>query len=244
MAEAAITPQDNIIEVGTGLAVLTEELAKNAGHITTIEYDAALIPILQNELKKYTNVELIQSDALTYSLPTKPYKLVANIPYYITSPLLNHFLRPVTKEQKRPSLIVLLVQKEVAEKICAKAGDHSILSLQVQIFGKPAIKGIVHRSSFFPQPKVDSAILKIELEKKPIIEDLETFFKLAKAAFSQKRKTIGNSLKNSLHLTSTVVASLLEKADIKPERRPQTLSLQEWQKLTTIYKTAFSDSSI
>lgn len=241
---AELSPEDNVVEVGTGLGVLTEQLAKRAQHVTTIEYDPTLIPILTNEFKKFSNVELIHEDALHHPLPTTPYKLVANIPYYITSPLLNHFLQTQKlkskdgclfqkkrPQQKRPSTIVLLVQKEVAEKICAQDGDHSILSLQVQIFGKPSIVGNVNKSSFFPQPQVDSAIIKIAVYPEPLITNTELFFKITKAAFSQKRKTLLNSLQNGLQLPKEEIEKMLTNAGIEFMRRPQTLTIEEWEKL-------------
>lgn len=228
---AELEPEDNVVEVGTGLGVLTEQLAKKTQHVTTIEYDPTLIPILTNEFKKFPNVELIHEDALHHPLPTTPYKLVANIPYYITSPLLNHFLQTQRPQQKRPSTIVLLVQKEVAEKICAKDGDHSILSLQVQIFGKPSVVGNVNKSSFFPQPQVDSAIIKITVYPEPLITNTERFFKITKAAFSQKRKTLLNSLQNGLQLPKEEIEKMLSNAGIEFMRRPQTLTIAEWEKL-------------
>jgi 16S rRNA (adenine1518-N6/adenine1519-N6)-dimethyltransferase len=253
---AEITAEDFIVEVGTGLAVLTESLAANAKRVETIEFDPKLIPILREYLQKFPNVNLEHQDALTYDLPTVDYKLVANIPYYITSPLLNHFLQPThdakqsalyeksgvanlkdrepNQQRKRPSLIVLLVQKEVAEKICAKADDHSVLSLQVQIFGKPTIVSMVSKNSFFPAPKVDSAILKIEMYPEPLIKDLDTFFKLIKRAFLQRRKTLLNSLGNGFQLSREQTAEILKKAGIAENQRPQALSIQEWENLGKI----------
>ncbi len=238
LAAAEITPNDNVIEVGTGLAVLTETLAQSAKQITTIEYDSTLIPILNEYLKKFPNVNLTHQDALKFELPTYDYKLVANIPYYITSPLLNHFLQPDLKgrpQRSRPKLIVLLVQKEVAEKICAREGDQSVLSLQVQIFGKPTIVSNVGKSSFFPAPKVDSAILKIEMFPTPLIpsEKVPAFFRLIHATFSQKRKTLSNSLK-TLALTREQALASLNQAGIAENQRPQALSIEEWKKLVEI----------
>ncbi len=238
LAAAEITPNDNVIEVGTGLAVLTETLAQSAKQITTIEYDSTLIPVLTEYLKKFPNVNLTHQDALKFELPTYDYKLVANIPYYITSPLLNHFLQPDLKgrpQRSRPKLIVLLVQKEVAEKICAREGDQSVLSLQVQIFGKPTIVSNVGKSSFFPAPKVDSAILKIEMFPEPLIptESLPAFFRLIHATFSQKRKTLSNSLR-TLALTREQALASLNQAGIAENQRPQALTIEEWKKLVEI----------
>lgn len=239
IVEAAnLNKEDFVIEVGPGLGILTNELAQKSGQVQSIEVDQRLIPMLKNTLGHHKNLEIILDDALKTKLPTKPYKLVANIPYYITSPLLNHFLQPThsddipaAPQSLHPTLIVLLVQKEVAEKICAKPGDQSVLSLQVQIFGKPEIVQIVSSASFFPRPKVDSAIIKIETYPESLIKDTKTFFRLIHGCFAQKRKTLLNSLKSALPISKEEITQLLEKAGIDPTRRPQTLTIEEWQKL-------------
>jgi 16S rRNA (adenine1518-N6/adenine1519-N6)-dimethyltransferase len=230
---AEITKNDQVVEIGAGLGVLTEKLLEKAAHVRAIEYDSTLIPMLQKTFSKSKNLELLHADALKIDPPDYPYKLVANIPYYITSPLLNHYLQT----QKRPDIIVFLVQKEVAEKICAEPGDHSILSLQVQIFGNPKMIAQVGKSSFFPQPKVDSAILKIEVFQEPVLKNTRLFFKLIKAAFSQKRKTLLNSLRSAnLELGREEISDLLNQAGIEPNRRPQSLSLEEWGRLVLLIK--------
>ncbi len=231
---AELTKEDEVLEIGPGLGILTGELAENAKKVTSLELDPNLIPILERNFAEHKNVEIRLEDALQSKLPKTAYKLVANIPYYITSPILNHFLNPKTPEGKRPSLIVLLVQKEVAEKVCAKDGDHSILSLQVQIYGKPTLAGMVNKTSFFPQPQVDSAILKIDVYPEPLVKNIEVFFKLIKAAFSQKRKTLLNSISNGLQLSREEALELFQKANIDPVRRPQTLSIKEWEKLISL----------
>ncbi len=232
---AELSKQDHVLEIGPGLGILTEQLCRQAGTVTAIELDDAIIPALKKNLGGNTNIEIIRQDALQTQLPDHPYKLVANIPYYITSPILNHFLQPHTPEQLRPSLIVLLVQKEVAQKICAGDGDQSVLSLQVQAFGKPEIVCLVGKNSFFPQPKVDSAVLKIVTFPTPRIGNTKTFFHLIKTAFGQKRKTLANSLKELLASNGENAGDLLKKAGIDDKRRPQTLSLEEWQKLVELF---------
>lgn len=226
---AELTLQDFVVEVGPGLGILTEQLARNAAKVTTIEFDATIIPVLRKNLllEDIKNVEIRNEDALKTELPTEPYKLVANIPYYITSPLLNHFLQ----SENRPTLIVLLIQKEVAEKICAPDGDQSILSLQVQAFGKPSIICTVGKSSFFPQPKVDSAVIKIQTYPNPVISNTEIFFKLIKGAFHQKRKMLSNSIPNALGLTPQQAEQLFTNSKIAPTERPQNLSLNQWEAL-------------
>ncbi len=280
IAAAQITKDDYVLEVGPGMGILTTALAEHAGKVKTIEFDQRLIPILQENFSTQPHVEIELNDALKTDLPKEPYKLVANIPYYITSPLLNHFLQPthganeesamrapsqgevssssrcdpapsrpsnklsrsdstheaersapMSKMGLRPSLIVLLVQKEVAQKICAEKDDQSILSLQVQIFGKPTIVDYVGKNNFFPAPQVDSAVIKIETYPEPLIQDTTTFFRLIKAAFSQKRKTLLNSLKSGLTISKDDIITMLKTTNIDPTRRPQTLTIEEWNKL-------------
>lgn len=228
---ADIKSTDYIVEIGPGLGILTEQLAKNAKYVRTIELDKTLIPLLKRTLSPYKNIEIEIGTALKAKLPNEDYKLVANIPYYITSPLLKHFLQPKTPQEKAPTLIVLLVQKEVAEKICAKQGDHSILSLQTQIFGKPSIVTTVTKGNFHPQPKVDSAILKIETFPTPLISDMKIFNQITSISFNQKRKTLLNTIKFFTKLSKEETEKILKKAQINPSNRPQMLTLEEWQKL-------------
>ncbi len=237
---AELKKNDDIIEVGPGLGILTEELLERAGHVRSIELDPKIIPYLKKTFGRNTRFELEEGTALKAKLPAKPYKLVANIPYYITSPLLRHFLQPKEPAQKSPTLIVLLVQKEVAEKICAQDGEHTILSLQVQVFGKPSIVQTVDASSFYPAPKVDSAILKVEVYKEPRIQDLKLFSTITRIAFHQRRKTLGNTIKNHLQISREEVDQLFETINIDPSQRPQELSLGEWTKLITSLKPFLS----
>jgi 16S rRNA (adenine1518-N6/adenine1519-N6)-dimethyltransferase len=230
---ADLSPDDNVVEVGPGLGILTRELAKHVSHVHAIELDRDLIPILQKELTTFSNINLEQGNALKARLPNINYKLVANIPYHITSPLLQHFLNPKNPEEKRPTLIVLLIQKEVADKICAQDGKHNILSLQTQIFGKPSIVGKVPPTDFYPQPKVESAIIKIEVYPEPLIKDFETFHRIISAAFHQKRKTLLNSISSMEDLSREQTEQLLKKANIDPQQRPQHLSIEEWKRIIT-----------
>jgi 16S rRNA (adenine1518-N6/adenine1519-N6)-dimethyltransferase len=230
VAAADLHPTDFVVEIGPGLGILTAELVKKAGQVLAVELDERLIPVLDQNISA-SNLEIINADALQMPLPDLPYKLVANIPYYITSPILNHFLQPKTPKERRPDLIVLLVQKEVAEKVCAGAGDHTVLSLQVQVFGRPEIVGKVPASSFFPAPDVDSAILRVTPYAEPAVKDLPLFFRLIHATFAQRRKTLSNSLRNGLGKEKEEISALLAEAGIKPTARPQELSLPEWQKL-------------
>ena len=214
---ADLSPHDEIIEVGPGHGILTEELAASAKKVTTIELDDRLIPILKEKFAHLKNIELIHQNALDFPPPSTPYKLVANIPYYITSPLISHFLHT----ENRPTKIVLLVQKEVAEKICADK-KLNVLAIHVQNFGKPHLIATVPPSAFKPAPKVDSAIIEIEVYKKPLIEDYKSLFKLVHQAFSQKRKKLSNSLH---HLKPQ-----LKKLGLL-DLRPENLTLKDWGKL-------------
>lgn len=212
---ADLKEDDYIVEVGPGKGVLTRELAKNVNRVTAIELDERMLELL----KDIPGVELIHGDALKWRPPEEEYKVVANIPYYITSPLISHFL----EAKVRPTKMVLLIQKEVAEKICAEPGKLNVLALHVQVFGKPRIVCKVSPGAFRPMPKVDSAVLEIDVYDKPLVEDYRTFFGIMHRAFSHKRKTLQNSLQ--------APAEVFEKAGIDPMARPQHLSIDEWQVL-------------
>jgi 16S rRNA (adenine1518-N6/adenine1519-N6)-dimethyltransferase len=179
VAAADLSKEDSVIEVGPGIGVLTHELALNAGELYTIEKDRNLIPILKRQIKDFKNVKVINDDILRVNLEeivSKPYKVVANIPYYLTSHLIQHFLT----QKIKPKLLVLMVQKEVGERIVAKAGELSILGISVQIFADPEIVASVSKNSFWPKPEVDSVILRIKpTDKFPEIEDHKLFFRPA-----------------------------------------------------------------
>lgn len=234
---AKITSKDNIIEIGPGLGILTKELLKKTKTVTSIELDKTLFPLLKETLNSQNktspkNFTLIHQDALKFTPPKKTYKVVANIPYNITSPLLNHFLQA----ENKPETLTLLVQKEVAEKICTLSPKMSILSLQVALFGTAKIIKTVKASAFFPQPKVDSAILHITLYKKTNpnftpTKKAQKILKIAKIAFSQKRKKLKNTLKP---LLSSLPQKDLPKIDLN--LRPETLSIKEWESLITLLK--------
>jgi len=218
VSSAGISEKDDIVEIGPGLGVLTSELCKKAHKVTSIELDSKFLPILKNILSEFKNVEVINMDALKFNPPKTPYKVVANIPYNITSPLINHFLRA----ENPPSSMTLLVQKEVAEKICERDKKSSILSLQIKLFAATKTIGIVSKNAFLPPPKVDSAIIRIDVYKKtdPQFVDKETALKIlevAKKTFSQKRKKLSNTLPVEYKNT---------KIDLN--RRPETLSVAEW----------------
>jgi len=235
---AEIRPTDSVLEIGPGLGSLTRYLAVSAKEVVAVELDEKLLPPLKAVLAPYTNIRLIHGDILKFPpselVDQTGYLVVANIPYYITSAIIRHLL----ENEPKPRRIVLTIQKEVADRICASPGDMSLLALSVQVYGKPRIAERIPAEAFFPAPKVDSAVLCLDVYPEPQIRNelLNTFFKLIKAGFSQKRKTLRNSLSSGLHISPTSAADLLTKANIDPQRRAETLSIPEWQRLCEIIK--------
>ena len=235
---AGLTGSELVVEVGPGFGILTEALTARARHVIAIEKDNYLFTHLKEKFKNTKNLELIHGDALKIPPPKSPYFLVANIPYSITSPLLDHFIRENPNGiSGLPTRAVLLVQKEVAQKICAQPPHMNVLALHVQTFGKPKIIATVSRHNFKPTPKVDSAIIKIEfnvIAQQAVIAiptlrrgkqsglDYAKYFNLIHRGFSQKRKM----------LRALLPLELLKKAGIDPTRRAETLTIDEWQKLS------------
>lgn len=237
---AEIQEDDCVLEIGPGLGSLTRYLAVSAKEVTAVELDPDMLPPLRTVLAPYQNVRVVHGDILKTAISEhvhKPdYLVVANIPYYITSAVIRHLLE--SDPTLRARRIVLTIQKEVAERICAKPGDLSLLALSVQVYGKPNIAAIIPTDSFYPAPKVDSAILRIDIHEQPLIPNdlLKTFFKLIKAGFSQKRKTLRNSLSSGLHIKTTESEALLASAGIDFMRRAETLSIDEWKGLCEVLK--------
>jgi 16S rRNA (adenine1518-N6/adenine1519-N6)-dimethyltransferase len=236
VSAADIQGTDTVLEIGPGLGSLTRYLAVSAKEVVAVELDEHLIPPLKNVLAPYQNVHLVHGDIL--KLPPKDliaensYLVVANIPYYITSAVIRHLL----ESESKPRRIVLTIQKEVAQRICAKPGDMSLLALSVQVYGAPRIAAHIPAEAFFPAPKVDSAVLVVDIFPVPLIKEelLDLFFRLVKAGFSQKRKTLRNSLSSGLHISPKDAAEFLTKADIDPQRRAETLSIEEWERLSSL----------
>ena len=235
VSAAEIQRTDTVLEIGPGLGSLTRYLAVSAKEVVAVELDENLLPPLKAVLAPYQNVRLIHGDILKLSpndlITERDYIVVANIPYYITSAVIRHLL----ENEPKPRRVVLTVQKEVAQRICAQPGDLSLLALSVQIYGKPRIVAHIPAEAFFPAPKVDSAVLCVDIYAAPLIKEelLESFFKLIKAGFRQKRKTLRNSLSSGLHISPTDAADLLTRADIDPQRRAETLSIEEWERLSS-----------
>ncbi|BBB47558.1 16S rRNA (adenine(1518)-N(6)/adenine(1519)-N(6))-dimethyltransferase RsmA [Pelolinea submarina] len=234
---AGVTSADEVLEIGAGLGSLTRYLADAAGQVCAVEIDSRFTPVLKKVLKEFPNVNLVNADIMDTDvgqwMHQPGYLVVANIPYYITSALIRHLLEAEVK----PGRIALTIQKEVAQRVCAKPGDLSLLALSVQVFGAPRVAFNIAAGAFYPAPKVDSALLLVDLYERPLIanENMKTFFGLAKSAFAKKRKMLHNALSSHAGLGGEGAGLLLEAAGISSDRRAQTLSLEEWGSLTEAY---------
>lgn len=242
VAAAELSPDDVAIEVGPGMGVLTFALAEKCKRVIAIEKDKKMSRYLRSEvLKKMgdkANIEIVTDDILKTNMPkflkergiTK-YKLVANIPYYITSPIIKLFL----ETELPPVAMVMMVQKEVAERICAKKGDLSILALSVQLYGEPALVRIVSSASFYPAPKVDSAILRIgKIGRKFEAEEYKKMFRLIKIGFASKRKRLVNNLAAGLKLDKEAVEKVLAGLEIDKNARAEDLGVADWARLSDV----------
>ncbi|MEW6143255.1 MAG: 16S rRNA (adenine(1518)-N(6)/adenine(1519)-N(6))-dimethyltransferase RsmA [Chloroflexota bacterium] len=236
-AAAELSAGDIVVEVGPGLGVLTTELAAAAGRVVAVELDRGLAEGLRDEFRDRTNVTIVNGDILGLSPETllepyrmeveaSGYKVVANVPYYITSPVLRHFL----EARWKPRLMVVTVQREVGESITAGAGDMSLLGAIIQFYAWPKIVRKVSARAFYPAPKVDSVVLRLDVYGKPPVKvaDVDAFFRVIKAGFSARRKQLHNPLARGLVLPQTVVAEALKESGIDPMRRAETLTLKEW----------------
>lgn len=223
---AEITPSDHVLEIGPGLGSLTRTLAKSAKSVTAVELDNRFMPILRYELAHFTNVQLVHGDILKFdpaSAFDRPYAVVANVPYYITGAILRH----LTSAPLKPNRMVMTMQQEVAQRLCAQPGKMSLLAVGVQFYGQPRIVQTIAAGAFWPRPKIDSAVVRIDIsaEARPISE--KALFKVAKVGFSQKRKQLKNNLRG-INLTAEQVAAAFTQANIDGTRRAQTLSIEEW----------------
>ena len=231
---AELTATDNALEVGAGPGALTVELAKRAGRVVAIEMDRDILPVLAETTAAYPNVEIIPRDLLRVDLGAvfggAPYKFVANLPYYITALI----LRRILEAHPRPTRMVVMTQREVAERMVAPPGALSLLGLSVQFYGQPQLVSLVPASAFYPPPKVESAIVRIDIFPSLPLDDVgrDLLFSLAHAAFGGKRKQIHNSLAQNLRLSPEQVSRWLAASAIEAERRAQSLSLDDWLRLT------------
>lgn len=233
---ALVKSTDTVLEIGPGLGTLTELLVHEAARVVAVEFDANLAGKLPGRVAE-DNLQVVQQDILSFDFTQLPtgYKVVANIPYYLTSNL----IRVLSESANPPSVAVLLVQKEVAERVAAKAGDMSILSVTAQYYWETSLGREVPAELFTPPPKVDSQILILKRRTQPLFANVDEkiFFRLVKAGFSQKRKTLQNSLSGGLHLDRAEAASLLSRAAIEPTARAQMLSLEQWYSLYLAHNT-------
>jgi len=234
VAAAEIAPTDTVLEVGPGLGSLTRALAARAGRVIAVELDAQLVAVLHQRLPDCPNVTIVQGDILQLA-PAEvvgahaPYLVVANLPYYITSPVLRHFLEAT----RRPERLVLTIQKEVAQRILATPGQMSLLAVSVQFYARPRLVGYVPAAAFYPRPKVDSAIVRLDVYHQPPVpvDDVSYFFRVVAAGFSQRRKQLKNALAHALGLPVATVIEALTAAGIAPQQRAESLALDDWARL-------------
>lgn len=241
---AELPPGMPVLEIGPGLGTLTRCLLSAGAQVTAVELDPNLAAILEAELGSQPHLQIVRGDILRLDpnqlMGTRPYAVVANIPYNITSPIFRHLLEAAVP----PARMVLTVQKEVAERICAVPGDMSILALSVQVYGDPEIVLQIPSTAFYPPPKVDSAVVRVDLFPNPLISraELPVFFRLVRAGFSQKRKTLRNALSGGLGWPAARGEALLRQAGVDPMRRAETLAIPEWQRLVTAYQTITAEN--
>lgn len=227
---AELTPEDTVLEIGPGPGTLTKYLTEQAKQVVAVEFDSALAAALPGRVP-VSNLEVVHHDILTFDLTQLPadYKVVANIPYYLTSNL----LRVLSESSNPPQTIVLLIQKEVAERVAAKPGQMSLLSVSVQLYYEAKLSVLVPAALFTPPPKVDSQVLVLTRRAMPLFPDLDSkqFFRVVKAGYAARRKTLLNSLAAGLRLGKSEVEQILAEAGLQPMVRPQELSLEQWQQL-------------
>ncbi|HMQ95706.1 MAG TPA: 16S rRNA (adenine(1518)-N(6)/adenine(1519)-N(6))-dimethyltransferase RsmA [Candidatus Saccharibacteria bacterium] len=229
-----ILSDDTVLEVGPGLGTLTSRLLARAGSVVAVEFDADLAKKLPGQFPG-KNLQVIHEDILQFNPSALPagYKVVANVPYYITSKIIQH----LTESQNPPSAMVLLVQKEVAERLAAGPGDYSILAVAAQVYHEVSLGNIVPAELFTPPPKVDSRVVILKRRIEPLVpeERQSDFFRLVRAGFSAKRKKLRSSLAGGLQLSKTEVENLLQQANISPDARAEALTIDQWLTLLQKY---------
>ena len=234
VASAEPHSTDIVVEVGAGAGALTELLADAAAQVFSIEVDQRLQPLLEERFENAANVYLVFNDILKTDIAAlvgaEDYIVIANVPYYISSAILWHFL----ESRRPPRRIVVTMQYEVAERIVGAPGAMNLLSIVAQFYGTPRIVSKFGPAVFWPRPNIDSAIVRIDAHDAPPVQapSSELFFRVVKAGFSMKRKQLKNALAGGLRIKASIARNLLQAADIDPQRRAETLSLQEWARLT------------
>jgi len=236
IATAGVTDQDTVLEIGPGTGTLTARLALTARQVIAVELDERMYDILFDQFEHSTRIRLVLQDILRTDIAglmgDQPYIVVANVPYYITSAILQHLL----ESKHPPRRVTLVMQYEVGERIVAKpeSGDMSLLAVSIQFYGQPRLVARLNKALFWPRPEVDSALMRIDIYDKPPVDvpSAVAFFRVAKAGFSQKRKQLRNSISAGLHMTNTQADAHLRAANIDPQRRAETLALEEWAALT------------
>lgn len=232
VSAAELAPGDTVLEIGAGLGQLTEELGRKSKLVVALEKDRTLGEFLRKKFKNWRNVKIVINDALLFDPATMArwYTLVGNLPYQITSPVLRKFL----EHENRPNLIVVMVQKEVGERLTAKPGsrDRGVLTVAAEFFGKASVVATVPKPSFWPQPEVDSAIVRIETRDRRYAIDNKRFFSIVKAGFSAKRQKLQNALSRALRVPKDDVREWLHRTRISPDLRAEDLSLDQWVTLT------------
>lgn len=240
LAAAAVGPEDTVVEVGPGLGVLTRALAERAGRVIAVELDRGMAALLRENFDGESNVAIVEGDILKTDIEAlaggAPYIVVANLPYYITSPALRHFL----ENPHPPGKLVVMVQKEVAQQITARPPEMSLLSIAVQFFGVPKLVSRVPAGAFYPPPRVDSALLRIDVlpVRRLSLEETAGFFKVARAGFATRRKQLVNALAGGLGIGKTEAAACLAAAGVDPSRRAETLSVEDWVALYRACRSA------
>lgn len=230
---ASLTGSETVLEIGPGLGALTWQLSQLANRVIAIEFDRQLLPPLQALLSGLPNVELHQDDILTVPWErlglAGPYCVVANIPYSITSAVLRRLL----ESQMPAEWLVLTLQREVAERVVAEPGMMSLLALSVQLYGTPRLAARIPPDAFYPRPKVESTVLRVDVHRPPRVEPslVEPVFRLARAGFGQRRKQLRNALAAGLGIAPAQAAEWLQATGVRPERRAQALSVEDWLQL-------------
>jgi len=239
---AEVAPADSVLEIGAGIGTLTERLLEHAGRVVAVELDAQLVAVLQERLGSHPRLQIVAGDILQFRPAdyfTTSYKVVGNIPYYITSAILRHLL----EAQPRPTMLVLTMQKEVAARILSRE-KWSLLAVSVHFYGRPRVVGHISRHAFYPVPQVDSAILRVDVWPQPAVSvpDTRLFFRVVKAGFSAPRKQLRNTLAHGLGMAPEAVEQTLSAAGIDPRRRAETVSLEEWGQICRVLGPALVGS--